>query len=100
MSEVRYVTVTIQKPGKKFPLGQVCDGCYTLVDGVVTMTDRDGRPAEDTNGKKYTHTLKPGEDARVVAGRMTKELRLALRGKNAPVAGFEGKIPYRKSGLA
>ena len=100
MSDVRFITATIERPGRKFPLGQVCDGCYTLIDGVVTMTDRNGKPAEDGTGKKYIHKLAPGEDARVVASRLTKQLRLALRGKNAPVAGFSGKIPYKKLGIA
>jgi hypothetical protein len=37
----------------------------------------------------------PGEDARAIACKLTKELRLLLLGKSAP-AGFEGPINYPK----
>jgi hypothetical protein len=45
-------------------------------------------------GKTYTQKLAEGEDARVIAARLTKKLRLALRGKNAPVARFRRPIEY------
>ena len=99
MSEVLFITVTVKPVSRAFPLGQVCDGCYTLQEAVVTMTDRNGKPAEDGTGKKYTHKLKPGEDAKQIASKLTKELRLALRGKNAPVSGFNSPIRYPKSGI-
>lgn len=80
MSEVRQVIVTIKPRKGSFP-GQVTYGWYTLQDGVVTLTDR---------------KLAPGEDARAIACKLTKELRQALRGNSASVAGFEGKINYPK----
>jgi len=43
-----------------------------------------------------THKLAPGEDARAIACKLTKELRQALRDNSASVAGFEGKINYPK----
>jgi len=95
MSEVRQVIVTIKPPKGNFP-GQVAYGWYTLQDGVVTLTDREGNPAGEETGRKLTHKLAPGEDARAVACKLTKELRLALRGNSAPVAGFEGPINYPK----
>jgi hypothetical protein len=67
-----------------------------VIDGVLTMTDRDGQPAEDATGKRYTRKLAPNEDERVVASKMTKELREALRSKSEPLAGFSGKINYPK----
>jgi hypothetical protein len=59
------------------------------------LTDRKGNPAGDETGRKFTHKLTPGEDARAIACKLTKELRLALRG-NSALAGFEGKINYPK----
>jgi len=95
MSEVRQVIVTI-KPPKGTYRGQVTYGWYTLQDGVVTLTDRDGNPAGEETGRKFTYKLDPGEDARAVACRLTKELRLALRSNSAPVTSFEGQINYPK----
>jgi len=95
MSEVRQVIVTIKPPKGNYP-GQVTYGWYTLQDGVVTLTDRDGNPAGEETGRKFTHKLAPGENARAVACKLTKELRLLLRGNSAPVAGFEGPIIYPK----
>src|SRR5262249_36908115 len=95
MSEVHQVIVTIKPPKGSFP-GQVAYGWYTLRDCVVTLTDREGNSAGDETGRKFTHKLAAGEDAHVIACKLTKELRLALRGNSAPVAGFEGKINYPK----
>ena len=95
MSEVRQVIVTIRPPKGNFP-GQVCYGWYVIADGVVTLTDREGNPAGEETGRKFTHKLAPGEDARAIACKLTKELRLALRGTSAPVAGFDGEINYPK----
>jgi hypothetical protein len=49
-----------------------------------------------TSGADATAKLEPNEDARAVAARLTKELRLALRNAGgAPVNGFDkGKIQY------
>ena len=95
MSEVRQVIVTIKPPKGNYP-GQVTYGWYTLQDGVVTLTDRKGNPAGEETGRKFTHKLAPGEDARAIACKLTKELRQALRDNSASVAGFEGKINYPK----
>jgi hypothetical protein len=90
------VTAIVSMPSKREPLGRLTHGFYTVIDGVLTMTDKDGRPAEDATGKRYTHRLAPNEDERAVASRMTKKLREALRSKSEPVAGFSGKINYPK----
>jgi hypothetical protein len=94
MSEVRQVTVEIKRPKGSFP-GQVCIGYYTVIDGVVTMTDRHGKPAGEETGRRYVHKLQPNESANAVACRMTRELRNALRGTSQPVNGFSGPIRYR-----
>jgi hypothetical protein len=67
---------------------------------VVTMTNQKGEPAQDDAGKVYTHKLEPGDDAYVIAGRLTRKLRDALRGKkDAPPAGFGAPLNYSKSGI-
>jgi hypothetical protein len=93
---VHAVTAIVSMPSKREPLGRLTYGFYTLVDGVLTMTDKDGGPAEDATGRRYTHRLAPNEDKRAVASRMTKELREAFRSKSESVAGFSGKINYPK----
>ena len=95
MSEVRQVIVTIKPPKGNFP-GQVTYGWYALQDGVITLTDREGNPAGEETGRKFTYKLAPGEDAHAIACKLTEELRLALRGNSAPVASFEGPINYPK----
>jgi hypothetical protein len=60
------------------------------------LTDREGNPAGEETGRKFTHKLAPDEDAPAVACKLTKELRLALRGNSTPVVGFEGQINYPK----
>jgi hypothetical protein len=99
MSEVQQVIVQIKPPRGNFP-GMVVYGYYTLIDGVVTMTDAKGEPAEDGIGKRYTHKLMPNEDAKGVACRMTRKLRLALRGDGpASVSGFDAPLKYPKMGI-
>jgi hypothetical protein len=83
MTEVFSVTVQIKAPSRDHP-GQVCHGCYTLTDGVVTLTDRDGHPVQDAHGRQYTRKLGPGStvaDADIAARSLTKEFRLALLSK-------------------
>jgi hypothetical protein len=65
---------------------------------VVTLTDRDGKPALDDHGYQYSKKLADGEIASVIAGRLTRELRSALRGRDVPVRGFDSKIEYPNRG--
>jgi hypothetical protein len=96
MTTVYAVTVTVAMPSRREPLGRLAYGFYTDVGGVVTLTDKEGKPAGDETGRKYSRKLAPNEDARAVAARMTKELRKALKG-SAPIHGFEkSKINYPK----
>jgi len=62
------------------------------------MTDPKGEPAVDGEGRTYTHKLAPGDDAYVIAARLTKELRSALRGKSAGPSNFGGPINYPPKG--
>jgi hypothetical protein len=47
---------------------------------VVTLTDHIGNPVRDRDGKTYSKKFEPGEDDRVIAGRLTKQFRRARRG--------------------
>jgi hypothetical protein len=70
---------------------------FTVDDGIVTMTDKDGIPAGVETGKAFSHKLKRGEDPREWAARMTKELRREFKGgKDRVMSGFNGPIPYPK----
>jgi len=92
-SEVFTVIVQIAAPTDFFP-GQVAEGRYTFAKGVVTLTDYNGVPVRDGDGKTYSRKVNKGEDARVIVGRMTKEFRGVLRKAHRRVAGFDGPIDY------
>jgi hypothetical protein len=57
-------------------------GRYTVIDGFVTLCDREGKIVRDQLGRTYTHALKDGASAHVIAARLTKNLRLVLLGKD------------------
>jgi hypothetical protein len=95
--EVHQISVEIHPPSPRLPAGQIARGYYTVVDDLLTMTDPKGEPATDETGKIYTHKLEPGDDAHVIAGRLTKELRSALRGKSAGPSNFGGPLNYPKN---
>src|SRR5262245_7577149 len=96
--EVHQVYAEIKAPSRHLPAGQVSSGYYIVVDGVVTMTAPDGEPAVDEHGKTYTHKLAPGDEPAVIAARLTKQLRLALRGKSGAPGGFSGPLNYPRRG--
>jgi hypothetical protein len=87
--EVHQVYIHIKPVSRALPTGRVAYGFYTLVDGVVTMTNQKGEPAHDDTGKTYTHKLESNDDAHIITGRLTQKLRDTLIGKkDAPPAGF------------
>jgi hypothetical protein len=98
MSEVRKVTIQIAPPKGKFP-GAVTYGFYTVVDGVVTMTDKDGNPAGLETGRSFSHKLKAGEDAHLWACKMTCDLRKEFKGSNSAPDGFSGPIHYPRGSV-
>jgi hypothetical protein len=93
MTKVFTCFVQIRGP-KNGDQGVTAEGAFTVEDGVLTLTDREGVPATDERGKRYTHKLCEGENPKVIAGRLTGELRTALRGIG-PTQGFAGPIQYR-----
>jgi hypothetical protein len=54
--------------------GRVCEGWYTVENGVLTMTDPEGIPIRDVDGDKIDHKLKEGESARTIASRLTLKI--------------------------
>src|SRR5262245_8449723 len=103
--EVFQVWLDIEIPSRRCPEGRNAFGYYIVVDGVVTMTDPKGEPAIDGEGKIYSHKLAPEDDARVIAGRLTKQLRSALRGDQpkgfggSGGSGFNRQLNYNNKGI-
>lgn len=94
MSKVQYVTIQIKPPSGSYP-GRTCEGCYIDAGDAVALVDREGKPVRDHEGKEYSQMLKPGENPKVIAGRLTRQLRTALLGgKDAPGNNFDGPINY------
>jgi len=97
MPEVHTVFVQIEAPKPGFE-GRVAEGCYTVEDGVLTLTNRRGDPVRDDAGQSYTQKLEPDDNAKQIAGLLTKKFRKVRRGNNATPSGFSGPITYRKTG--
>jgi len=97
MPEVHTVFVQIEAPKPGFE-GRVAEGCYTVEDGVLALTNRRGDPVRDDAGQSYTQKLEPGDNAKQIAGILTKKFRKVRRGNNATPSGFSGPITYRKTG--
>ncbi len=94
MTKVHTVYVQLAAPGGQYQFGKVAEGAYVVEDGVVILTDRDGKPARDSDGKRYEHKLQDGENAKRTAGRLTRKLRDALRDRSGGMEGFGGEINY------
>ncbi len=94
MTKVETVFIQIEAPGSKYQYGKVAEGAYIVEDGVVILTDRNGKPARDSDGKRYEHKLQDGENPKRIAGRLTRKLRDALRDRSGGMEGFSGEINY------
>ena len=60
---------------RRFPQGRTAQGAYIARDGVLIVTDGEGKPFVDNDGRKYTHALLPKE--------VRRRLRAALPRKSA-----------------
>jgi hypothetical protein len=89
----QFVTIQIKPPKGEFP-GQTAEGAFIVENDTVILTDREGNPARDGDGKFYKQKLVDGQNPKMIAGRLTRELRSALRGKDAAKNGFDGPIHY------
>ena len=83
MPEIHHCTAQISPD-------QICEGHYTLENGVLTMVYANGEPVELPTGP-VTHAMRPDDDALCVAKVLTKEVRSKLRGEIVP--GFSRFIP-------
>ena len=92
---VHSVFVQLEAPRGNSP-GKVVEGCYTIENGAVVLTNRHGDSVRDDGGNKYAQKLAEGDNPKQIAARLTKELRKALRGNNGPPRGFRGPIEYPK----
>jgi hypothetical protein len=100
MPKVHPVIVEIKPPKGDFP-GQIADGYFIFVDGVVTLTDIDGNPVQDQHGKLYTRTLAPGAkfaDAESAARFLFRDFRLSVLGKTPSSERFSRPLEYRDKG--
>lgn len=88
MTEVRVVYVQL-KPD------QVTEGYYTVNGDKLVMTFADGSPVD---ADRFCHTFKDGENAKQIAGRLTKLVRKSLLGEL--VDGFNDPIRYADMGVA
>lgn len=73
MSEIQYVTVQIVAPCSGYPYGKIEEGWFRTEGDVVVLVTQKGAQRYDRKGKAITHKLKPGETARAVAWRLTKD---------------------------
>jgi hypothetical protein len=92
------VEVQIEAPKENFP-GRPVQGMYVVDDKVVILVDHVGNPVRNRDGKTYSKKLEPGEDPRVIAGRLTKQFRRARRGDKNSVPGFHDQIIYPPLGI-
>jgi hypothetical protein len=94
--QVHTIFVQVRAPKGPGDYGAAVEGAYIVVDGAVTLTDRNGNAVKDQHGKSYSRKISDGETARAVAVRLTKDLRSILRGKDGRVNGFDRPIRYPK----
>jgi hypothetical protein len=95
--EIKTIHVHIKGPSRSKPGGVSVTGHYRVEDGFVVMCRPGGVPIE-LNGKRFRRKFgtKSGElNEREVAGMMTREIRLELKGSpHSRVASFSGPISY------
>ena len=97
--KVHRVEVQIERPRGDYP-GQTVQGRYTFEDGVVTLTDHTGTPVRDRDGKTYSEKVEADGDVRLIAGRLTKQFRIARRGEKSADSNFNRQLHYRNLGIA
>jgi len=89
---VHSVFVQLEAPRGNSP-GKVVEGCYTIENGAVVLTNRHGDLVRDDGGNAE---IRRGGQPQTDRSSATKELRKALRGNNGPPRGFRGPIEYPK----
>jgi hypothetical protein len=93
-TQVHHIQAQLEPADGSFP-GQVTEGYYVVDDGILTMTDAGGGAVE-IDGRRFTVTLGPDTNARAIAARLTKQIRLALN----PKTDFNRRVRMPDLGLA
>ncbi len=96
---VHQVYAQIEKPDRASPAGRVSLGYYILQDNVLQMTTSEGVKIRDADGKVFEHALKPNDDPRVIAQRLTKTIRRMFRGETKSEERFGRPLKYPKTGI-
>jgi hypothetical protein len=102
MPDVKQVTAIVANPNRRDPrdTGRVTYGYYVIEDGLLIMTDGDGKGFRGRSGERVTHKLQPGEEPDVIAQRLTRQIYRALNEEPGQVAGFNRALVYRNNGIA
>jgi hypothetical protein len=91
--EIYPLTIHLEPRTPRYPEGKTAQAYYTFVDGVVTVTDKNGQHLRDGHDKEYTRKLDPPTDtlvdAELNAGRLYRDFIKAVQG-NGPPRGFSG----------
>lgn len=96
--EVHRIIAQIEKPTSRDPAGRVTEGYYTVVRGVMTMTDASGIPMRNANGDLHTHQLGKDENPASMACILTKQVRAAVHGYSAVTGPKREPLVYPKTG--
>jgi hypothetical protein len=92
-------TVKTPNPSTDDP-GQTTYGYYTLVDGLMTMTDGEGKPMRHAvSGEMVTHRMRGADREIPVATVLTRQVYDVLRGKEDRPSGFNRTLKYPTCGL-
>ncbi|WP_339033604.1 hypothetical protein WHZ78_17565 [Bradyrhizobium symbiodeficiens] len=99
MSEVKEVTAIVSNPVSSGDTGRATIGFYVVEDGLLTMTDGEGRPVRPgRTGQLICHRLKAGEDERTIARRLTLRIYDIVQGQDR--GSFNRKIEYDEHWMA
>jgi len=97
MPDVKSVTIQVRTPSGPGDTGQVSFGFYVVENGLLTMTDGDGKPVRRRDGDLMQRKLKPGDDAETIARILTRNFRMHVQGDSA---GFNRRLDYKPLGIA
>lgn len=93
---VHRAIVQIRRPSPGDP-GQVSEGYYVIEGNTLVMTHPDGEPI---SADQFRHQLNPGDDARAIAGVLTKLVRRQLLGISGEQEAFGRRLSYADQGIA
>lgn len=93
---VERVVVQVRAPSGN-DLGQVTTGYYIVEKGMLTMTRPDGTPVDED---RFRHQLAADDNARAIAGVLTKQIRREAIGNSEAPEGFNDPLRYDRSAFA